>query len=810
MSAINGFVIKGKDLAVSSFSDSLIFFNNNFNNSKILLLIIPILIGLYLFFRKDVFKNNIDKIFNRRKNILFITRAIILVLLFIALAGPFVEKLSIVHGDPKIKILIDNSTSMVLFDNSEFSRLKQNLEQHIPVEINYIASGDKSGLSDGIISSMRPYDQVLLFSDGNNNVGSVMGDAALHAVNTGGTINALKLTPNKFDASVAVLGPDKTTSGAEEDYIISIKRTDKDKSINIKIEIDGEIALDSSISKEQTVIKRRFSEGYHTIHAKIESDDYFLLNNEFFKTVKVVPRPKVLVISKSADDLLTLFNSLYEISVVDKLPETIEELKPFTAVVIDNIEASSLDSNVNVLADFVSEGNGLYVIGGGNSFDSGNYKGSRIEQLLPVYISQAGKKRGEINIVIVIDKSASTGHRFGNNFKVDVEKALAISIIKSLSLVNNVGVVAFDSNSYLISGIKPMMEQGALEDIIARIKYSGNTHISQGLLKAVELLSERGGSKNIILISDGRNQDEQDALNVAQLASSQGIRIYTIGVGEDTWADNMVSLADIGNGAYFEPEAADSMKILFGDTESIGDKKTWTLVPINKNHFITQGIELTSSVYGFNHFIPKTSANLLVTTDSGDPIVSSWRFGLGRVVVLGSDYNLWGFELLEKGGSTLLTRSVNWAVGDPERKNDDFVLISDGRINEPISIFVKSPSQPKSEAVALYKIDEDVYSGEIIVTNVGFNSILGSAFGVNYNKEYQDIGFSNELQNQVLSTGGKMFYSSEVSAIVEQVKQKSKREVVIRKSLAWIFALTALLIYLGEVAYRRITMRKYL
>jgi len=50
---------------------------------------------------------------------------------------------------------------------------------------------------------------------------------------------------------------------------------------------------------------------------------------------------------------------------------------------------------------------------------------------------------------------------------------------------------------------------------------------------------------------------------------------------------------------------------------------------------------------------------------------------------------------------------------------------------------------------------------------------------------------------------------AEESAI-EQIKQKSKREIVIKKSFAWIFALIALLIYLGEVAYRRFILRKYL
>src|SRR3989344_6161406 len=308
MNLLNGFVINGKELAYASVSNFSNFIYNHFNNPWLILLIVPLAVILYLFFKRNIF--NIDSDFKNRK-LIFLTRVIIIFFLLIAISGPFIEKLSVVQGNPKLKIFVDNSTSMELFDNSVLTKLVSNLKQHIPVEINFISSGDKSNIADNIISGMRRYDQVLLFTDGNNNAGVDIGDAALNAVSIGGTINIVNIAPVNFDASVAVLGVDKTTASAEEDYVISIKKTDKDKSTKLIVEVDGEEVINDNIKKEQTVIKKRFTEGYHTIHAKIESDDYFLLNNEFFKTVKVVPRPKVLVISKSADDLLTLFNSLY-------------------------------------------------------------------------------------------------------------------------------------------------------------------------------------------------------------------------------------------------------------------------------------------------------------------------------------------------------------------------------------------------------------------------------------------------------------------------------------------------------------------
>ena len=365
MNLLNGFVINGKELAYASVSNFSNFIYNHFNNPWLILLIVPLAVILYLFFKRNIF--NIDSDFKNRK-LIFLTRVIIIFFLLIAISGPFIEKLSVVQGNPKLKIFVDNSTSMELFDNSVLTKLVSNLKQHIPVEINFISSGDKSNIADNIISGMRRYDQVLLFTDGNNNAGVDIGDAALNAVSIGGTINIVNIAPVNFDASVAVLGVDKTTASAEEDYVISIKKTDKDKSTKLIVEVDGEEVINDNIKKEQTVIKKRFTEGYHTIHAKIESDDYFLNNNEFFKTVKVVPRPKILFITKGADDLIELFSPLYDITVVDNFPENSDGLNDYTAVIVDNIDASELDKHVNLFADFITEGNGMFVIGGGEFF----------------------------------------------------------------------------------------------------------------------------------------------------------------------------------------------------------------------------------------------------------------------------------------------------------------------------------------------------------------------------------------------------------------------------------------------------------
>ena len=493
---------------------------------------------------------------------------------------------------------------------------------------------------------------------------------------------------------------------------------------------------------------------------------------------------------------------------MDKLPE---DLNSYTILIINNMDANDLNDQTQKITNFIAEGNGLYVIGGGNSFDSGNYKNSKFEQILPVYVAKAGRKRGETNLVFVIDISGSTGHKFGDSVKVDVEKALALDMIQNLSLINNVGVVAFNTVSYKLSEIQPLiLNKNEIIDLIPRLKYDGGTSIGQGLGAALEMLQNKGGSKDIILISDGRNQDFDEARNAAIVAGSKGIRIYTVGVGEDTYKENMQWFADNSGGTYFEPDATDRIRVLFGDTQSVGNKKVFPLVVIDKNHFITQNMKIKASLYGFNQVVPSSNGKVLVTTDTGDTILAVGRLGLGRTAVLATDYKLYGFELLNKENSLLTTRTINWLIGDPERKNEKYINILDTREDEDPEVTIRAEEQPVSDNVALYKIDDKLYRGTIKINKKGFNSVLGAVFAVNYKREYQDIKINPELEEVVKTTNGKIFEENQIDEIIEHVKQRSKREELRKINYAWIFALIALLIYLFEVCIRRIVKNKNL
>lgn len=776
-----------------------------------LLLILPMIAAVFFLMRfrisgggKKLKLEGRDARFGKHDWILFFSRVLIFSFLLIAVAYPFVEDNIVIQGDPHLVMLIDNSSSMSLFNLAGIDELRTKLGELIPVEASYIASGDVSALGDGVLRNVHEGESLLLVSDGNNNYGADLGDAALYAASLNATVNAIKLKENVFDASVSILGPEKTLSGVDNTLVVHIDRTFP-KEVQLAVFVDGTKVIDKINSDEYVTFTSRFENGYHEVSAHIIGDDEFVNNNWFYKTVKVVDKPKVLFVSEKESPLSVVFAPLYQMDGVSSLNDM--DIESYGAVVLNDIRASHImSSDLDKLGTFVADGNGLAVFGGQNSYDGGDYKGSRLEQMLPVAVAKAGKKAGRANIVVVIDISGSTGHVFEGDKAVDVEKAMAVSILDELGSLHRVGVAAFNTESYNVADVSVLRDNKAeLVDKISRLKEGGGTQMHSGILLGAEMLKNFAGDKNLIVISDGKTQEFEKAISAVREVNSQGVRVYTVGVGGDTNEEYMNAIASYGGGAYFRASGKSKLKLLFGEVQESGDRKMWPLAVLDENHFITSNLKLSGVIYGYNQAVPKSSAQLLVSTDVGDPIVTVWRYGLGRVVSLTTDDgSVYAPDLVNKDNSRLLTRSVNYAVGDPERKLDSFVDIADVREGESVDVYVKSPEQPVKDGVGFLKLDKNIYKAVVKPDHVGFNQFYGAKYAVSYKKEFEDIGMNPQLEKIVESTGGKMFDAGDVDKIVEHVRVRSRRVKLEKINLAWIFIVLAIVVYLLEIGYRKV------
>ena len=790
-----------------------------------------LLLFIFLLFKEfveDVFGNKNEK--KKFRAVMLISRVLIFTLLFIALAKPFGEVTTSTPGNPKLLILLDNTTSMDVMDTAFVPALKQELEKEIPVTIRTLSSGMKSALGEDILNYLEKDTNLLLITDGDVNEGTELGDVALLAANLNSTISAIQIEEKEKEAAVYITGLETTVAGVNSTYVVHVINL-RDQQVKLKVTIDNEMVFDAEAKQETYSFEKQFTEGDHKIIAEVSAQqDYFKDNNAFFKSVSVVKKPKILLVSNTPDPVEQIFNELYDVTKQSSIPDDVND---YYAVIINDVPAAI--PGVDKLADYIVDkqgnyyGNGLFVIGGFDSYDRGDYKGSILESYLPVYVGKAAKKRGSSNIVIAIDFSGTTGTRYNVYYDdkgtlhkeeekssiQDINKALAVSVINSLGPDNSVGATIFSSQSATVSEVQPLfLVKKELVDKISRIQQpAGESFFHIGLSGAYALLKDRvGTTNNIIIITDGQTDSDtikKQTIDTAKTINARGVKVYVVGTGRNVDEKFLQDIAYNGGGIYFSADQRNNLRILFGEPEETKFGEIFDLFIINPYHFITWGLALDANLYGYNQVIPKSSAQLLVTTQHGEPALTVWNYGLGRVASLNvfSGNNNLG-DLMNKKNSILLTRITNWCIGDPQRKEPYYVIIPDSRINTPGDIIVKSDKYPSAEGLSFTRTGENQYKASFLPSTKGFNQVLGKSFGVNYEIEYQYLGLSPRLEEVVSVSGGKLFKPADTEEIVSFVRSVSKRTKTEKTTIIWPFVLLAAIIFLIEIFIRKIRERR--
>src|SRR5262249_40187620 len=150
--------------------------------------------------------------------------------------------------------------------------------------------------------------------------------------------------------------------------------------------------------------------------------------------------------------------------------------------------------------------------------------------------------------VLVLDRSGSMQGQ-----KLSDASQAASAFIGLIDLTHNqAGIVTFAADARLDQPLG--QDAGALDAALGQIQTSSGTNIASGIISATnELMSSRRSARAIpvmILLSDG-NSNMGDAEDASARTKAQGIRIITIGLGEDASADLLVRLASAPGDYHF-------------------------------------------------------------------------------------------------------------------------------------------------------------------------------------------------------------------------------------------------------------------
>lgn len=181
--------------------------------------------------------------------------------------------------------------------------------------------------------------------------------------------------------------------------------------------------------------------------------------------------------------------------------------------------------------------------------------GSSLLITLTAEESSEDQSRTPLNAAIVIDRSGSM-----SGDKLHITKTAAAQFIRSLNPEDRVGVVVYDDEVDLISGMEAPSEK--LAGKVERIDTGGSTNLYGGWLMGAKLAGKGG---RVILLSDGQANAGRftDASSLSAQAKTSfqrfGVTTTTIGVGRDYDEALMAGMARQGGGSHYFADAAASI-----------------------------------------------------------------------------------------------------------------------------------------------------------------------------------------------------------------------------------------------------------
>lgn len=391
----------------------------------------------------------------------------------------------------------------------------------------------------------------------------------------------------------------------------------------------------------------------------VTPEDHFPLNNSRTCTLTVRGQPRILILHQDELQLRPIVRALQEqdfsIELRGKLgvPDTISDLLAFDAVVLADLPATVLTQRqMDLLKQYVVDfGGGLAMLGSENSFGLGGYHRTPVEDVLPL-VSRYEKEREKpsLAMVLVIDKSGSM-----EGLPIALAREASKAAVELLSPRDQIAVVGFDGEPLIVSEMRFAAERDTILSAIETLAAGGGTSMYPAMLVGREMLENTPAKiRHMICLSDGHTtNDDHDSLT--QAMAEVGITVSTVALGD---ADRalLARIAEIGRGRYYETNDPNAVPQIFA-SETVQASRSAIKEDLYGTvqttfHPALSGFEQADLPFVLGYVLTqaKPTAQVLLVSDAGDPLLAVGRFGLGTGLAWSSDWSeKWAGEWLAWG-----------------------------------------------------------------------------------------------------------------------------------------------------------------
>ena len=700
--------------------------------------------------------------------------------------------------------------------------------------------------------------RILLISDGNENRGEVSRVVPLlrsHGV----PVWVLPVSPSqgKNEVYLSDLVLPHQVDSAEGFEVKGAIESIYDAPARIKLLRDGVIQREEAltlrpgtnwVSFRQTLRDR----GSHTYELLVESaHDTLPENNLLQGAVEVKGPPRVLYLHSQGDSqrLVSRVLAVQGYTVVESSAEdaslSLPEISAFDLLVLDNVPAYRLSqSKMEAVERYVRDlGGGLIVIGGSQSYGAGGYYRTPFERVLPVEMRPPSRlDLPHVALLFVLDKSGSMGAGPPGATKLDLAKAAAIGAADLLNPTDQVGILAFDAGWDWALPFRQVGKGEVISERLSSLQSDGGTDLYKAMVEAHRSFSAKAAAiKHLLILSDGLT-DKADFQSLVEKMVREGITVSTVALGQDADGALMAGIAKAGKGrAYVTVDPRTIPQIFTTETLLISrdllvEKLTYPKVMGSAGPLKGFSQRRIPPVRGYVLTHPKPRADLLMKVEE-DPLLVSWRYGLGRVAAFTSDLSgRWGREWVGwedfPQWTSQLARSTMRKIsehrirtefrqeGEKVRAVVDFLSKEGGFINHlklkgnltgPDQTALEKPFQQiapgryesrfsaSQRGVYLLTIYEE---GE---TSEASSSAATVPFIAPYPREYRELKPNITLLSRLSEeTGGEVLDPDKMEEGVKRLFTPQTGKATSAQETWWAFSGLGLFLFLADLALRRL------
>ena len=734
----------------------------------------------------------------------------------------------------------ERRTGVIAFGRN--ATVERSLSQTTPLD-DLTARVDRSG-SD--LNAALQLASALLPTDSNGGIavisdGRVTGEEDFFTSAGGTPVNIIKTdTRNGTDAQVtSVSVPASLYTGQNYTTVVTVHA-------NTAGEATLLLTRDRGEAQTRTVTLRRGentfafdaaagSAGVSTIEAQVLLDGDSISANDTGAAYTVIAgEPSVLIAEGQSgaganlEKMMKAAGMQTRVLPVSMLPAQASELMAYHAAALVNVDISRVDEGQIAALDTAAKelGVGVAVFGGDESYALGGYRGSTLENMLPVTIDVRNRMELPTTaLVIAIDKSGSMTDSSYGVTRLQLAREAASAALEVLNERDQAGVIAFDDAGKWVIPLSLVTDAAAMQEQVATIRPGGGTAFYSPLTMAYEALRKTQAQyKHVIFLTDGEAGDT-GYMDVVRRMAGSGITVTTVAVGDGADYSGLSKMAEIGQGRMYIAGPFDSLPRIFTKetmriSGSYVQNRTFTPVITDASMTDFPGFP---ELGGYQAVTEKPLATVSLCSDRQDPILAWWQYGAGRVLCWTSDVQGgWSAAFLSwDRAAEFFSGLISFIL--PDRSGNGEITLADGCMTweteapqeaSSASVTVIRPDG-EHEALRLERVSDNRFEGDAdtslsgayavrIEMEDGRGKVLQSSEGgdviswtAEYDQRREDTGALEALAQE---TGGNICDDpAELLDFPDTAAQK-------RINLMPLLAVLALLLFLFDVAQRRLDL----